>query len=93
MSNCFHSVLLTLTGANAFLAVLPGVVLAGLVRTHNELYPFPPPRLAETRKLDDVNGQQGVGMQELTPAGTAVWSLWQGSCKALTLSPSWVCTP
>lgn len=57
MSNCFHSVPLTLTVASAFLAVLlTGVVLAGLVRIHNELYPFLPLRLAETRKLDDVHG-------------------------------------
>lgn len=58
--------------ANAFLAVLlAGVALAGLVRIHNELYPFVPLRLAETRKLDDVSGQWGVGIQEVTPSGAA----------------------
>lgn len=67
MSNCFHSAPLTLIVASAFLAVLlAGVVLADLVRIHNELIPFPPLRLAETRKLDDVSGQQGVGIQEVT---------------------------
>lgn len=69
----FPSALLTLTVADAFLAALPGgMVLAGLVRIHSEPSPFPPPRLAETRKLDDVRGQRGVGMWELTPAGAVV---------------------
>lgn len=72
MSNCFHSAQLIV--AKALLAVLAGVVLIGLVRFHNELCFFPAPRLAETRKLGDVNGQWCVGfghspllMAELEP--------------------------
>lgn len=70
MSNCFHSAQLIV--ANAFLAVLAGVVLVGLVRIHSELYFFPPPRLAETRKLSDVNGQWCVGFWRLPSAGAAL---------------------
>lgn len=73
MSNCFRLALLTLIVANAFLAVLlTGVVLADLVRLRNELYPFLPLGLAETRKLDDVSEQRGVGIWEFNSAGTAV---------------------
>lgn len=62
MSVCFHSAPLTLTVANAFLAILlASVVLAGLLRIHCELCPFPPLRLAATRKLDAVRAQQSVG--------------------------------
>lgn len=69
MSNCFHSAQLIV--ANALLAVLAGVVLAGLVRIHNGLYFFPSPRLAETRKLGDVNGQWCVGFWTLPSTDAA----------------------
>lgn len=69
MSNCFHSAQLTV--ANALLAVLAGVVLVGLVRIHSELYFFPSLRLAETRKLGDVNGQWCVGFGTLPSTDAA----------------------
>lgn len=74
MSSCFHSAQLTV--ASAFLAVLAGVVLQGLVRIHSELCFFLPPRLAETRMLDDVNGQWCVGFRTLPSSGAAVLELW-----------------
>lgn len=66
MSNCFHSAQLIVADA-----VLAGVVLVGLVRIHNELYFFPSPRLAETRKLGVVNGQWCVGFRTLPSTDAA----------------------